>query len=291
VHFERGRDITRAIHYLEQASQNAMRRNAYQEAISLLTKGLELLKLRPDTPERPQQELRLQIALGSTLMATKGYAAPEVGKAYTRARELCQKVSETKQLLPVLVGLATFSLVRAELQITYELMEQFLRLSQKGQNSADLQVGHYVIGEVLFHWGELTKAQLHLEQGLTVYDLQRRSSSAWNDPRVACLCIAAYALWSLGYPDQALRRCHESLTLAQELSHPFSLAFALYGTTRLHQFRREVEATREHAETLITISTEQGFALRAATGNILQGWALAEQGQGEEGVKQIRQGL
>ncbi len=106
-----------------------------------------------------------------------------------------------------------------------------------------------------------------------------------------CRTDVNLALWSLGYPDQALRRSHEALTLAQELSHPFSLAIALCFAAELHQYRREGRATQERAEAAITLCTEQGFALWLATGTILRGWALAEQRQGEEGIAQIRQGL
>ena len=69
-----------------------------------------------------------------------------------------------------------------------------------------------------------------MEQGIALYDPQQHRSHAFlygQDPGVTCLSYAAWALWFLGYPDQALKRSHEALTLAQELSHPFSLAFAL----------------------------------------------------------------
>ena len=98
-------------------------------------------------------------------------------------------------------------------------------------------------------------------------------------------------LWPLGYPDQALKRSQEALTLARELAHPYSLAYALGFAARLHQFRREGQQTHEQAEAAITLSTEQGFPLWLAVGTILRGWALAEQGQEEEGIAQIRQGL
>ena len=78
------------------------------EAISHLTKGLVLLKALPDTLDRAQQELALQLALSTSLMATKGYAAPEVENAYCRAQELCQQVGEAPQLVPVLFGLCSF---------------------------------------------------------------------------------------------------------------------------------------------------------------------------------------
>ena len=113
VHFERGHDYHRAVQYCEQAGKNAIRRSAHVEAISLLTKGLELLKTLPDTPERTQQELTLQVALGAPLLMTKGIRPPKWEHAYARAQELCRQVGETPQLLPVLWGLYGFYTARA----------------------------------------------------------------------------------------------------------------------------------------------------------------------------------
>ncbi len=101
----------------------------------------------------------------------------------------------------------------------------------------------------------------------------------------------AAVLGGLGHLDQALKRIHEALTLAQKLSHPFSLAWALNWAAILHHFRREGQAVQEQAEALIALSSEQGFPLFATTGTVLRGWALAEQGQVEEGITQMRQGL
>jgi predicted ATPase len=98
-------------------------------------------------------------------------------------------------------------------------------------------------------------------------------------------------LWSLGYPDQALKRIHEALTLAQELSHPLSLALALWVAAVLRQLRQEGQAAKERGEAVMALSSEQGFPQWLAQGTIVRGWALAEQGQGEEGIAQIRQGL
>ncbi len=98
-----------------------------------------------------------------------------------------------------------------------------------------------------------------------------------------CLSQAAWTLWMLGHPDQALQRNHAALTLAQELSHPHSLAFALGFAAKLHQFRREAQAAQERAEAAITLSTKQGLPYWLAWGTILRGWALAEQGSGAEG--------
>ncbi|MBI3302547.1 MAG: hypothetical protein HYZ72_10805 [Deltaproteobacteria bacterium] len=108
---------------LRLAGQQAVQRSANAEAAGHLTTALELLKAIPDTPERAQQELTLHLTLGPTWMAAKGYAAPEVERAYTRARELCRQVGETPQLFPALFGLRTFYQVRGELQTARELEE------------------------------------------------------------------------------------------------------------------------------------------------------------------------
>jgi predicted ATPase len=99
------------------------------------------------------------------------------------------------------------------------------------------------------------------------------------------------ALWCLGYPDQALRRSREALTLAQELAHPFSLAYAICFAGVFCQLRRDVQAAQERATAEIALCAEQGFALYLARGTILQGWTMAEQGQRAEGLAQMRQGL
>ncbi len=83
----------------------------------------------------------------------------------------------------------------------------------------------------------------------------------------------------------------KSITLAQKLSHPFSLAYALGHAARLHQFRREEHAIQERTEAAIALSTEQGFPFFLTQGVIFRGVVLAEQGWGHEGIAQIQQGI
>ncbi|HEV8712367.1 MAG TPA: AAA family ATPase [Candidatus Binatia bacterium] len=159
VHFERGRDYHRTVHYLQQTGENAARRHAYRETIDHLTKGLELLQTLPDTPERLQKELLLQTTLGPALIATKGQAAPEVGKVYARAYELCQQEGESSQLFTVSRGLRFFYLARGEFQTAYELSEQLLRLAQRLHDPALLLEAHHALGALLFWLGEFASAQ------------------------------------------------------------------------------------------------------------------------------------
>jgi predicted ATPase len=293
-HYTEAGQSARAIVYWQWAGERALQRSANLEAISHLRRGLEGLTTLPHCPERLQHELDLQITLGQALTVTKGYAAPEVGHAYARARELCQQVGETPQLFPVLRGLWNFYLIRMELRTGRELAEQLLSLAQRAQDPALLQQAHSALAGALVHLGEFSATQAHLQQGLALYDPQQHRVLAFRlgyDLGVFFLAYMTRPLWLLGYPDQALQRSHEALTLAQELAHPFSLAYALNSATVVHQFRREGQATQARAEVLHALAGEQGFALWLALGTVLRGWALAEQGQSNAGVLQMREGM
>src|SRR5262249_51561197 len=143
--------------------------------------------------------------------------------------------------------------------------------------------------------GELAAIRVHTEQGIALYDPQLHRSHAvlysGHDPGVCAHNSTTFVLWSLGYPAQALQSNHTAVALAHELAHPLPVAFVLAFTARLHQLRREGPLAQERAEAALTLADEQGFALFVAWGTILRGWALAEQGQVEEGIAQIQQGL
>jgi predicted ATPase len=282
------------VHYWQRAGQQASDRSAYLEAISHLTNGIELLTTLPETPAHTQHVVTLYIALGAALLMTKGHAAPEVEHAYTQARALCQQVGETPELVPVLFGLWRFYLVRAQLHTARELGETLLRLAQHAPDPAPAVLAHYALGWTWFCLGALPTARTHLEEGITRYTPDQHRATGFRigqDPGVACRAYTAMTLWLLGYPAQALARLHEALALAHALSHPYSLAFAQSMTAWVALLYRDVPAVHEHAEACIALATAQGFPLWETQGTILRGWALAMQGQGEEGLAQVRQGV
>jgi predicted ATPase len=131
-----------------------------------------------------------------------------------------------------------------------------------------------------------------LEQGIALYDPRKHSPLVYDAVlHLASLSFASRALWHLGYPDRALKRSQEAVVLAQELSDPYSLAFALNMAAWLHQFRRERQAVQDRAEVMLALSSEQGFARSLVLGTLWRDSVLAEQGQGEEGVARLRQDL
>ena len=167
-----------AIRYWQRAGQRALQGSAHAEAIAHLTQGLAVLTTLPETPARLQQELDLQVALGPALLATKGHAAPEVERAYARARELCAQLGDTPQLFPVLRGLMLYYLNRGDLQTATQLGEQLLRLAQAQPDPAPRLLAHYQLGQVLFYRGEPAAARTHHTQALALYDPQAHRALA-----------------------------------------------------------------------------------------------------------------
>jgi class 3 adenylate cyclase/predicted ATPase len=283
-----------AIPYWQRAGQQASDRSAHLEAVSHLTTGIALLKALPETPAHTRQALSLHIALGAALQIAKGLAAPEVEQAYTRARELCQQVGETPQLVPVLFGLWRFYLAQSQLHTARELGETLLRLAQRADDPALAVIAHYTLGATWLSLGVLPAARQHLEAGIARDTPDQRRAPVvriGQDLGISCQANAARTLWLLGYSAQAVARLHEALASAYALSHPYSLAFVRCWAAMVSQLCRDVPAVHEHAEATVALSTEQGFPLYAAMGTSIRGWALAMQGQGEAGMVQVHQGI
>jgi predicted ATPase len=293
-HYSRSDNLVKAVEYLGRAGQQALQRSAHADAISSLSVAINLLLRLPDNPERVQRELLLQFAIGPAFGAVKGGASLEVERAYTRARELCEQLGETLEVFAALRGLWRMHLLRGELRKAYELAEQLLLRAQNAHDPALLMYAQSALGATSYHKGELLPAREHLEDAITLYEPGRHRPLILRyatDVGVYCLLHAAWALWQLGYPDQALKRGNEGLTLAQGLSHPFSQAFAGSCVSVLRQLRREARAAQETAEGVIALCAERGFTQILANVTVLRGWAMAEQGYNEGGIAQIREGL
>ena len=294
-HYSRSGNTEKAIEYLHKAGQQAAQNSAHTEAISHFTTALDLLKTLPDTSQRGQRELSLQLTLAASLQVAKGPSAPEVGIAYARARVLCQQEGDERQLFAVLRGLWLLHHVRADLAAAREAGEQLLTMAERIQDSAMLLEARRTLGSTLLWQGEFSLAHIHLAQTVNLYDQRQHGSlkSLYGgaDPGIVCLCELSRVLWFLGYPEQALLKSQSALTLARHQADPFDLGFALIFAAGLHQFRREGRITQEHAEAGIALAREHGFTALLSAGTIRRGWALAEQGHAEEGLQYMRQGL
>ena len=293
VHFEQGRDYKRAANYLQKAGDNAIRRFAYREAVGLARRGLELLKRLPESAERAEQELCLQLTLGVPLIAIEGYGAEEVGIVYTRARELCRQLGERAEISEVLWGLRTFYALRSELTAAREIAEEVVDLAQRNDDPGLAMRGHWMMLSTCMHLGEFPPALENFNKGISLYDpglyLDDASIYALN-PGIAMPCLAAWVLWFLGQPDQSLMRIHEGLTRARALEEPNGVAHALCFAAILHQLRQEPRMAREYSEEGVAVSREHGLAMYPALAAVICGWSLFEQ-EREATIGPMREGL
>jgi predicted ATPase len=279
---------TRAVPYWLQAGERCMQRSASPEAIAHLTRGLEELYRLPDTPARAHQELRLQTALGPALLITRGVAAPEVTQTYTRLRTLAQDLGETPRELWL------FHYMRGGMETARALATQLMALAQERREATLLFEAHLMLGVTLFRLDEVQPAYAHLAQASARYEPAQHHAQAalyGTDPGVILHCYAARALWLLGHASQSLLQAEQALALAQQLSHPFSRAYALIWTAFLHQLRREPDTVQALATEAITLASAQDFPFLAEAGAFLQGWVQTTRGAWEAGVAQMAQAL
>lgn len=290
--FESARDWSHAAEYFLLAAENAARLFANEETITLARRGLEMLKRLPDTTERARQELRLQIMLGSPLMATKGYAGSETMQAYSRARELCQQLGESD--FRVLFGLCVICVVRSEHERALEIAEQMLPLGENSRDPVELLQAHWTMGLILHYLGELARALDHLERTIGFYDQQHYRSQLFlygADAGVLTRAYTARVLWILGYTDRAREMVRAAAVLAEKVRHPMSLAVTLSAAVTLDACCGDERVAQTGAEDLIALSKEQGLPFYSSVGTIWSGWALSMQGQYKEGLAQLRDGM
>jgi class 3 adenylate cyclase/predicted ATPase len=286
--------VSKAIEYLHKAGEQAVHRSANVEAISHLSMALELLATQPEAPERDQQELRLQLALCHPLMAAKGYSAPETIQTVNRACRLAEQLGDTGYIFPLLYGQWVNHHVRSDHQEARKIAAQFLALAQQQADTGHIMLGHRLIGYSLITMGELQLGYAHIEQAVALYNPHQHRSMAFRygqDTGVAAQALLALALGYLGYPDQALQGSHQAVYAAHELNHANTLGYVLTHACFVYQFRRDVDSVVEGAQTLMTLSQQQGLPTWLAIATTMEGWVMLERGQPEAGVAHIRQGL
>jgi DNA-binding winged helix-turn-helix (wHTH) protein/tetratricopeptide (TPR) repeat protein len=294
MHFEQAADYDRAARYLQQAAVNAMHRAAYREAIALSRRGLELLATLPDTDERARQTLWLQITLGVPLIATEGYASPDVGTIYLSARALCERLDMPPEISQVLWGLWTFHALKAELPTALEIAREFLRLADHVASPNLAMRGHWAMEITSTHQGHFGLALEHFERALALYNAGQTREDPFVDalnPGVAMRCFAAWCLWFVGCPDRALARMQEAVTLARRLSEPHGLAHALGFAAVFHQLRQEPKMAEHYADAGIALTTEHGLVLYEAIARIVRAWSSRGSRHDDGAAEQIKRGL
>jgi DNA-binding SARP family transcriptional activator/tetratricopeptide (TPR) repeat protein len=290
-HFAESGDALRAIRYLRQAGDRARRLSANDEAVTHLSAALEMLGNVPEVADRLEQELRIQLALGASLIGTKGYAAPEVEDAFARARELSQLIGETPHLFPAIWGLWSYNTLHASHATARELGQQLVQLAI-GNHDFEIEARR-ALGTTLFYTGEVREAREQLERGVRIYAPELHGDHAYlygQNPVVSCLSNLALSLWMLGSPRDALDKMDRALEVAEQTAHPHSLAYALLMATMLHSSIGQWHDTLHYADHAVAVAEKHGFPLWLTASTILRGAAMAQEGD-SQGMQVIREGL
>lgn len=286
------------------AGKQAATTGANLEAIGHLRRGLGVVQANPQMRDRDEMELELRLALGTALIFAKGYAAQEVGENYVRALELGQQRDDEERVFTATRGLWVRQFIRADLTKAHDLSVELLKFAKRErpgetaqparQKTGYLIEAHRAIAMTMLYRGRFLASQHHLQRCIHLYrpDLHGELTEKHGiDPGVVSLSYLGYLLWFLGRPDAARRHSNEAISNAERMRHPFTLAFALEFGAYLCQHLRDVEGTRDYAERTMLLSSEHGFLHWKHQATILRGWALAELGEVDEGLNQMRAGL
>jgi len=275
------------------AGQKSAARSAMAEAAAQFQKGLDQLKLLPETPERRRQELEFCSSLGAALRFVKGQATPEMGKAFARAKELWEQLGSPSEFFHIPYGQSRHHAFRGEFDLALRLDGDLLRLSRERNDAAGLVLGHDCSGRDLLLAGGFASARSHFEEVLSLYDPTFHASlvkQTGSYPQVISRGHLAIALFCLGFADQALAQGNAAVAEGRRLAHPPTLTVILSAECRLLSLAGEYTALDERANQLIAIATEQGFPLFRMLGTIYLGSVKASTGDLSTGISLLRSG-
>lgn len=284
-----------AVEHWQRASRRAMQRSAYVEAERHLRRGLAVLATMEETTVRNRLGIALHNALGVSLMPTRGFGNPEVADAFASAAAIATQEGDARGLFVALRGQGQYQMISGDLRTARDQARNILALAETMDDSGVLIEAHHLGWSALAFTGDFAAARRHAEQGMALYERERDHRLTYvfsgHDPGMCCRSFGSLALWQLGYPDTALAMCRDGLALAQAVSHPFSVAIALWGLGILDLLRRDIQDLRVTGEAMIAHCQEKGFAPFIPLGKIFRGGAAAAEGDVAQGIADIREGI
>jgi Predicted ATPase len=293
-HYQEAGNHQLAIRCWLESGQRALAHSANVEAIANFRKALQLLNALPETPEQTKQEIDIQLALGIPLIAVQGYASAETREAFSRARILCLRLGNIPEYFQALFGLWGHSWMGGKNDDALRMADEFLSRSRALSDPVLLMVAHRVMGSTLLTIGDFQSSANHFEETISL-SISKGKQPLYNlyvvEPQAASLLLLSWDLWFLGYPDQSLSRVSEALALAQDLGHPYTVAFAHYMTSVVHLLRGDSARAFESAEKSFEVSQEQRFSLYVILSRISRGRAIGDLGRLGEARAEIALGI
>jgi predicted ATPase len=294
-HCERGNELARAIPHHQRAAATALRRSANQGAVSHLQRALDAIDHIADDVERTRVEVELRVGIGAAFIAIRGFGAPEVLEAYSRAEALCERLGERADIFPALWGQWMLRWGRSELDEAWRLCARLLALAEKSGDAGLRLQAHHAMWATSFGRGELAEARAHAEAGLALYDdkiHQALASSYGNHDASTCARnFTALSLALAGEDERASAMVNSALAVARSLNDPFSLALTLYFASAVAQILGQVALAAQSAESSVRMATEHDLASPKAWSMGVAGWCAAESGDRNRGIALLTEAI
>jgi transcriptional regulator with AAA-type ATPase domain/tetratricopeptide (TPR) repeat protein len=282
-----------AIGHWTRAGQLAIQRSAHGDAIVHLGQALALLAGQPEGPAREAQEIGIQLAMATSLTATRGYGAPEVEQTLDRVRVMADRLTDVDQKFFVQWTLWRFQLSRADFRAAEHLVGRLLAVAHGHADTLVRVGGHVAAGVDTFYRGEFARAREHLSQAATLDDRGRAAEQVLRygqDMGVAATGFLGWADAVIGDLEGGARRAELALRMAREGGHPFNVALALFLACEIHELRREPAVVRRLGDELVALSREYGFAFFVAIGLSHAGWGRSASGETDAGAAMMQEG-
>jgi TOMM system kinase/cyclase fusion protein len=292
-HFEGGGDLLTAAAYYRRAGDRAFKRAAYIEATAQLERGTEVVQAARESPARDREEVELLTSLGTVYFATRGHAAGEVERTFSRAHQLCVTLGEEPSG-KVLAGIASVYIARSDRAAVEALLPRFRSLARKSHDTVASITGHAVLGSVNFWSGDFVSALEHLTAARRYYgtdEFKRFALDYGYDGGFFVYPFSMCSLWNLGYPDQAEALLRESLQAAEVSGNLYSILIALgFAATQANDLG-DPDTAAKLADRIIALAADQRLFFWTAIGNLEHGGALLQRSQTDEAIARITQGL
>jgi len=288
-HLTEAGDVEKAVESWQTAGEYAVARAALTEANRHYKKALEILKTLPDTPDRAQMELPLQIALGSILQATKGFGSQESGQAFTRAREIAGQLGDSPQFFFILLGLWSAANSRSEINTSSEISEELLKIAERDQTPLIEVWAQMTRAMDLYALGNFAEAKKHIDRQQTFYNKDEQSWAPF-DPLITMMGHDSYALWQLGFADQAVRNAQKQFELAKD-DTPANFAMARMTTCNLSMYLQDADSLLSAANDMLAIGEQEELPSIRAWGTMYKGIALILHNHNAEGIAWLSKGI
>lgn len=294
-HYTMAQRFDEALPYWCRAARQALESSHYHETIAYVRDGLTAAEQADDVAAITSAQRDLYLCRGPAYAAVKGFAAPELLDAYSKARVLANETGSKHQQFMATWGLWHVNQMRHQFDAAESLVQEVLEVGEQQQEDGLRLQAHHAAWTTAF-MRDLEACRRHAQRGVELYDLEQHRQLAFtfggHDPGVCARIHLCWAPWYLGEVDQALVASDDAIELANRLGHEMSRVLAAYYRAELHAFRREPSSAYVTAQHLIEFCDQSGISPQYhAAGRIIQGWAIAQCKDAVEGCKTVEEGL